>query len=308
MIYLLYGTLEALITDYINKIITKHKINDLNISKYNINDNLTDIIEDANTLSLFDDKKLIIINNNTLFIGKKSIDTTNLEKYIINSNPNTILIFVVSEEKLDTRRKLYKNIKEKGEVFEFNKLPNINTYVKDLFSGYTITNDSINLLIKRVGNDLNRLKQEIEKIKIYKINDKLITDSDIIDCTAEKIDINIFNFIDNIIRKNKSETIKTYKELLKIGEEPIKIIVLLANQFRLMYQSKLLTSKGYSEDDIASLLHAKRYPVHLAIQKSYHYNKEVLIDNLEQLADLDIKIKSGEIDKNLALELFLLRL
>ena len=308
MIYLLYGTLEALITDYINKIITKHKINDLNISKYNINDNLTDIIEDANTLSLFDDKKLIIINNNALFVGKKSVDTIALEKYIINSNPNTILIFVVNEEKLDTRRKLYKNIKEKGEVFEFNKLPNINTYVKDLFSGYTITNDSINLLIKRVGNDLNRLKQEIEKIKIYKINDKLITDSDIIDCTVEKIDINIFNFIDNIIRKNKSETIKTYKELLKIGEEPIKIIVLLANQFRLMYQSKLLTSKGYSEDDIASLLHVKRYPVHLAIQKSYHYNKEVLIDNLEQLADLDIKIKSGEIDKNLALELFLLRL
>lgn len=308
MIYLLYGTLEALITDYINKIITKHKINDLNISKYNINDNLTDIIEDANTLSLFDDKKLIVINNNALFVGKKSVDTIALEKYIINSNPNTILIFVVNEEKLDTRRKLYKNIKEKGEVFEFNKLPNINTYVKNLFSGYTITNDSINLLIKRVGNDLNRLKQEIEKIKIYKINDKLITDSDIIDCTVEKIDINIFNFIDNIIRKNKSETIKTYKELLKIGEEPIKIIVLLANQFRLMYQSKLLTSKGYSEDDIASLLHVKRYPVHLAIQKSYHYNKEVLIDNLEQLADLDIKIKSGEIDKNLALELFLLRL
>ena len=308
MIYLLYGTLEALITDYINKIITKHKINDLNISKYNINDNLTDIIEDANTLSLFDDKKLIVINNNALFVGKKSVDTIALEKYIINSNPNTILIFVVNEEKLDTRRKLYKNIKEKGEVFEFNKLPNINTYVKNLFSGYTITNDSINLLIKRVGNDLNRLKQEIEKIKIYKINDKLITDSDIIDCTVEKIDINIFNFIDNIIRKNKSETIKTYKELLKIGEEPIKIIVLLANQFRLMYQSKLLTSKGYSEDDIASILHVKRYPVHLAIQKSYHYNKEVLIDNLEQLADLDIKIKSGEIDKNLALELFLLRL
>lgn len=308
MIYLLYGNLEALITDYISKIITKHKINDLNISKYNINDNLTDIIEDANTLSLFDDKKLIVINNNALFVGKKSVDTIALEKYIINSNPNTILIFVVNEEKLDTRRKLYKNIKEKGEVFEFNKLPNINTYVKNLFSGYTITNDSINLLIKRVGNDLNRLKQEIEKIKIYKINDKLITDSDIIDCTVEKIDINIFNFIDNIIRKNKSETIKTYKELLKIGEEPIKIIVLLANQFRLMYQSKLLTSKGYSEDDIASLLHVKRYPVHLAIQKSYHYNKEVLIDNLEQLADLDIKIKSGEIDKNLALELFLLRL
>lgn len=308
MIYLLYGTLDVLITDYIQKIISKYKINDLNISKYNINDNLEDIIEDANTISLFGDKKLIIINNNNLFVGKKSINTTNLENHIINNNPNTILIFIVNEEKLDTRRKLYKNIQTNGKIIEFNKITNINTYIKNLFDGYTITGDSINLLIKRVDSDLNRLKNEIEKIKVYKIDDKIISEKDIIDCTMEKIDINIFNFIDNIITKNKSATIKIYKELLKTGEEPIKIIVLLGNQFRLMYQAKLLTNKGYSEDDIASLLQVKRYPVHLAIQKSYRYSKEILIDNLEHLADLDIKIKSGEIDKNLALELFLLRL
>lgn len=308
MIYLLYGTLDVLITDYIQKIISKYKIDDLNISKYNANDNLEDIIEDANTISLFGDKKLIIINNNNLFVGKKSVNTTNLENHIINSNPNTILIFIVNEEKLDTRRKLYKNIQTKGKIIEFNKITNINTYIKKIFDGYTITGDSINLLVKRVGSDLNHLKNEIEKIKVYKIDDKIISEKDIIDCTMEKVDINIFNFIDNIVKKNKSETIKIYKELLKIGEEPIKIIVLLGNQFRLMYQAKLFTNKGYSEDDIASLLQVKRYPVHLAIQKSYRYSKEILIDNLEQLADLDIKIKSGEIDKNLALELFLLRL
>lgn len=308
MIYLLYGTLDVLITDYIQKIISKYKIDDLNISKYNANDNLEDIIEDANTISLFGDKKLIIINNDNLFVGKKSVNTTNLENHIINSNPNTILIFIVNEEKLDTRRKLYKNIQTKGKIIEFNKITNINTYIKKIFDGYTITGDSINLLVKRVGSDLNHLKNEIEKIKVYKIDDKIISEKDIIDCTMEKVDINIFNFIDNIVKKNKSETIKIYKELLKIGEEPIKIIVLLGNQFRLMYQAKLLTNKGYSEDDIASLLQVKRYPVHLAIQKSYRYSKEILIDNLEQLADLDIKIKSGEIDKNLALELFLLRL
>lgn len=308
MIYLLYGTLDVLITDYIQKIISKYKIDDLNISKYNANDNLEDIIEDANIISLFGDKKLIIINNDNLFVGKKSVNTTNLENHIINSNPNTILIFIVNEEKLDTRRKLYKNIQTKGKIIEFNKITNINTYIKKIFDGYTITGDSINLLIKRVGSDLNHLKNEIEKIKVYKIDDKIISEKDIIDCTMEKVDINIFNFIDSIVKKNKSETIKIYKELLKIGEEPIKIIVLLGNQFRLMYQAKLFTNKGYSEDDIASLLQVKRYPVHLAIQKSYRYSKEILIDNLEQLADLDIKIKSGEIDKNLALELFLLRL
>ena len=61
MIYLLYGTLDALITDYINKIIKKENIDDINISKYNVDDLVSNIIEDASTISLFDDKKLIIV-------------------------------------------------------------------------------------------------------------------------------------------------------------------------------------------------------------------------------------------------------
>lgn len=308
MIYLLFGTLDALITDYINKIIKKENIDEINISKYNEDDLISNIIEDASTISLFDDKKLIIVNNELLFSSKKSIDTTELEKYIENYNPNTILVFVVNSDIVDSRRKLYKLIKEKGKIEEFNKITNINNYVKKLFEGYNISYNTINLFIKRVGNDLNSLSNEAEKIKIYKINDKIITDNDIISCTHEKIDINIFKFIDNIINKNKKESITTYKEMLKVGEEPIKIIVMLANQFRLMYQAKILTSKGYTEEDIANLLHSKKYPVHLAIQKGYRYTSDVLLNHLEELADLDIKIKSGEIDKNLALELFLLRI
>ncbi len=308
MIYLLFGTLDALITDYINKIIKKENIADINISKYNEDDLISNIIEDASTISLFDDKKVIIVNNELLFSSKKSIDTTELEKYIENYNPNTILVFVVNSDIVDSRRKLYKLIKEKGKIEEFNKITNINNYVKKLFEGYNISYNTINLFIKRVGNDLNSLSNEAEKIKIYKINDKIITDNDIISCTHEKIDINIFKFIDNIINKNKKESITTYKEMLKVGEEPIKIIVMLANQFRLMYQAKILTSKGYTEEDIANLLHSKKYPVHLAIQKGYRYTSDTLLKYLEELADLDIKIKSGEIDKNLALELFLLRI
>lgn len=308
MIYLLYGTLDALITDYINKIVKNNKLDDINISKYNEDDSVNNIIEDAKTISLFDDKKLIIVENELLFSSKKTIDTAELEQYVSNYNPNTILIFVVKSDTLDTRRKLYKLIKEKGKIEQFSKITNLNTYVKNLFDGYNINYNAINLFIKRVGNDLNNLSNEAEKIKIYKINDKIITDKDIIDCTHERIDINIFKFIDNIINTNKKESITTYKEMLKVGEEPIKIIVMLANQFRLMYQVKVLVSKGYTEDDIASLLNSKKYPVHLAIQKGYRYSSDILLKHLEELADLDIKIKSGDIDKNLALELFLLRI
>lgn len=307
MIYLLYGV-KTLIDSYIDKIKKKEKIEDINISKYSVDDNIENIIEDASTISLFDSKKLIIVENELLFNGKKTIDTSNLENYISNYNPNTILIFISYSDTIDSRKKLFKLINDKGKVEKLNQINNINDYIKTLFKDYKINNNSIKLLVKRTGNDIDRIYQEANKIMIYKINDKIITDKDIIDCTTQKIDLNIFTFIDNIINKNKKESIKTYKEMIKIGEEPIKIIVMLANQFRLMYQVKVLRKKGYNEDDMANILQVKKYPVHLAIQKSLKYSDEILLKYLEDLADLDIKIKSGEIDKNLALELFLIRI
>ena len=307
MIYLLYGV-KTLIDSYIDKIKKKEKIEDINISKYSVDDNIENIIEDASTISLFDSKKLIIVENELLFNGKKTIDTSNLENYISNYNPNTILIFISYSDTIDSRKKLFELIKDKGKVEKLNQINNINDYIKTLFKDYKISNNSIKLLVKRTGNDIDRIYQEANKIMIYKINDKIITDKDIIDCTTQKIDLNIFTFIDNIINKNKKESIKTYKEMIKIGEEPIKIIVMLANQFRLMYQVKVLRKKGYNEDDMANILQVKKYPVHLAIQKSLKYSDEILLKYLEDLADLDIKIKSGEIDKNLALELFLIRI
>ena len=307
MIYLLYGV-KTLIDSYIDKIKQKEKIEDINISKYTIDDSIENIVEDANTISLFDSKKMIIVENELIFSGKKNIETKNLENYILNYNPSTILIFVSYSDTVDSRRKIFKLISEKGKIEKLNRTNNINNYVKNLFKDYQISNNTINLLIKRADNDIDRIYQEANKIMIYKINDKVITDKDVIDCTIKKIDINIFTFIDNIINKNKTESIKTYKEMLKIGEEPIKIIVMLANQFRLMYQVKILRKKGYNEDDMANILQVKKYPVHLAIQKSLKYSDSVLLKYLEELADLDIKIKSGEIDKNLALELFLIRI
>lgn len=177
-----------------------------------------------------------------------------------------------------------------------------------MFDGYKISNDVIELLIKRSGKNLNILYQEIEKIKIYKIYNKEVTKADIIDLASLYIEIDIFKFVENIINKNKTEAIKTYKELLKINEEPIKIIALLASKIRLMYQASILTSKGYSEDDISNQLDVKKYPVHLAIVSGYKYKSSVLLSYLEKLADLDIGIKTGTVDKNLGLELFILEL
>lgn len=311
MNYLLYGLERFLIDNEIKNLINKHKIEEINISKYDLESNtIKEILDDANTVSLFSSKKLIIVENSFIFsrTTKKIDDIDKLEDYLKNSNPDVVILFVNYNEKLDSVKKIVKLIKEKGKIIEFNPLKNINNTIKSMFDDYKIETGVIDLLIKRVGNNLEIIYQEIEKLKIYKINDKYITKQDILDLTAEVVDVDIFKFVDDIINKNKSSAIKTYKELLKLNEEPIKIIVLLANKFRLMYQSCVLAKKGYTEEQISEILGVHKYPVHLAIVAGYKYNPKILLKYLNDLADLDIGIKTGEKDKELALELFILSL
>ena len=95
---------------------------------------------------------------------------------------------------------------------------------------------------------------------------------------------------------------------IKRNEEPIKIIALLESKFRLIYQACNLQKKGYSEDEISSLLNVHKYPVHLAINAGYKYSDELLLKYMLELSELDSDIKSGIKDSSLALELFLLKI
>lgn len=309
MNYLLYGKDEFLIDLEVKKI--KSDFEDINISKYDLDENtIKEIIDDANTISLFDDKKLIIVDNSYVFsrTTKKQDNIDLLEEYLNNPNTSVTIIFKSNIEKIDSVKKIVKSIKNKGVIKEYNSETNLVNTVRKLFDDYKISNEVIEVLIKRVGKNLNILYNEILKLKLYKIDEREISKEDVINLSSEYIDIDVFRFVEDIINKNKTASIKTYKEMLKLNEEPIKIIAILASKIRLMYQANILTSKGYNEIEISNILDQKKYPVHLAIVAGYKYKPNVLLSYLEKLADLDIGIKTGNIDKNLGLELFILGL
>ncbi len=312
MNYLLYGEERYLIDKELKNIIDSKNIEDINISKYNLEENtIKEILEDAQTVSLFSSNKLIIVDNAYVFnrvMTKKIDDLDLLEKYLKTPNINTTIIFIDNNEKIDSVKNIVKLIKENGSIKEFNPAKNINKIVSDMFQDYKVSSSAINLLLERVGNNLELIYKEVEKLKLYKIDDKTINVEDVEAITVENINIDIFKFVDDIINKNKNNAIKTYKQLIAINEEPIKIVALLASKFRLMYQASQLIKKGYTEDAISEILKVHKYPVHLAILAGYKYNPKLLLKYLNDLADLDIGIKTGEKDKELALELFILSL
>lgn len=189
MTYVFYGTEDFLIKQEINKIKEKEKIDNININTYDLeNSAVEQIIEDASTISLFSDKKLIICENAYIFTGttNKKLPEQNtqiLEKYLDSENPDTILIFTIIKDKLDERKKITKNLKQKKRIKEFNKIERLDEFTKKQFEPYQIEKKVINTFINRVGENLNYLYQEIEKIKLYKDKDMIITEEDIINLT-----------------------------------------------------------------------------------------------------------------------------
>lgn len=310
--YLLYGLEEFLINNEISKIKENNNIEDIDIVRYDLeNTKIENIIEDASSISLFNSKKLIIVDNAYIFTGttnKKLIEQNVdvLSNYLNNPSDN-IIIFKILKEKLDERKKIVKLFKEKGIVKDFNRTSNINKYVLDMFDNYKIDNSNIALLINRVGSNLEILNQEIEKIKQYKDTDLNITKEDIINLTTKNIDTDFFTLIENIVSKNTEKALESYFEISK-EEEPIKIIVVLANKFRLIYQAKNLYKKGYSEKDISGMLNANPYAIKKCLESGRNYSDKTLLECLLKLANLDIDIKNGKIDKNIGLELFIMTL
>ena len=306
--YIFYGTDLFLVQKEINKIKEKEKIDDLNIISYDLSVcNIKDIIEDANTYSLFGTTKIIIAENALFLTGKGSIpdDISLLEEYIHNPNKSTILIFTVLEEKLDERKKIVKSLKTNSIIKECKK-EDVFSFIKSSLDDYIMDDKTVRLLIDRVGNDFKLISNELEKLKLYKLDEKKIIEEDVIKLTSKNISLDIFEFIDDILYKRKEKALETLKELLKRNTEPIAVIVMLAGQIRIMYESKELRSRGYTENDIAKLLEIHPFRVKKALEKGYKYSSSTLRYYLEQLEKLDVDIKRGNINKDFALELFIL--
>lgn len=86
-------------------------------------------------------------------------------------------MILTSLKNLDNK-KLSKVLKEKTKVVELFKYDFV-SYIKRNLEDFDMSFMDINLLISYCNYDINRIKNELEKLKIYKIDSKKIVSDDI---------------------------------------------------------------------------------------------------------------------------------
>ena len=205
-----------------------------------------------------------------------------------------------NSDTIDSRKKLVKFINSNGTI---KKVEANNEYLSDYVNDYL---KKKNYKMSNMGNNIYNIKNELDKLMLYKIDDKVINNSDIMLLTEENTDNSVYDLVSALLKNNNSKAIKLYKDFVMNGIDLNQIIAIIASQIRLLFQVKRLYNSGKSNDEIAKILEFKSvYRVKYLLSDSYYYSEDTLIKYLSKLSNIDRDIKINNIDGNILLELFI---
>ncbi|MCF6092873.1 DNA polymerase III subunit delta [Microaerobacter geothermalis] len=320
-LYVFFGTETFLmkeLTQYMKERMLDPSILDFNFQQYDLRETpFSFVLEDAQTPPFFGDRKLLVANGAYFLTGNKEFHMSDEESekmmdFIADPPPFTSLILQVETNKLDERKKIVKRLKKDNLLILFEPLKDQELirwiYKKAQELCVKIDEPAVEELILRLGNSLNFIYNELKKMATYVEKEGIITKDVVSLMVSRTMEHDVFALIDRISQVKLEEALSIFYDLLKHNEEPIKMIALLARQFRIILQVKLLQEKGYSQNQMASLIKVHPYAIKLAGNFGRKFTSSALEEILNDLAELDYKMKSGQMDKILGLELFILSL
>ncbi|MGY3765336.1 DNA polymerase III subunit delta [Vagococcus vulneris] len=318
-VYVLQGTESFLINEFMttlkkNALIPdEEEFNYINFNMYETELGLA--IEEAEMMPFFGDYKVISIDHPYFFTGEKkkselihNIDL--LVNYLNNPSSTSILVFFAPYEKFDERKKIVKLLKKEAVIVDVSPLNEGQTrkfvleYIEN--AGYTIQPKSFDRLCYLCDMNLSRIMNELEKLFLYSLETKEIAMKAVVELVPKSLEHNIFDMTKFVMTGKKAEAMILYEDLLKQGEETIKINAILISQFRLYLQVKLLQSIQYQQSNMVDMLKVHPYRIKLACGEVKKYDVNELGKIFDELVENDLKLKTGFMDKKMLFELFIL--
>ena len=166
-----------------------------------------DVVNAAMRYPMFAEKQVVILKE-----AQSMRDLEKLEPYISKPLDSTILFIAYKNKKVDGRTKLAKLLKEKAVYFTTKKLydSELPEWTQALIrsKGFTITNKALFLLIDHIGNDLNRLNNEVDKLVLNLSDRKNITEDEVENYVGISKEFNVFELQQAIAQKDLYKAIR----------------------------------------------------------------------------------------------------
>ena len=285
----------------------------MNLTYYNedANNDIRQLIIQCQTYPFLSDYRVIVYENPSFIFDSKLLDAKQqqaLIDYLSNPVETTVLIMVINKT-VNSNSLIYKKISKYFKIEKFDKLSqnDFEKLVRDDLktNSVNISKDALDLLLSRLDNDVEKYKNELNKLLTYGTE---LDYQDIDYLINQPIENDIFKLTSAINQNDLAASLKVYRDLLTNNKNDVlSIIGLLASQYRSMSQVKLLSQLGYNNAQIAAKLNISAGSVYYKLRDSLNLSAKELMNKLNQLAILDESIKSGLTEPVSGLELFIIR-
>jgi DNA polymerase-3 subunit delta len=262
-----------------------------------------DIINTARTYPMLSKMRLVMVKG----VDKlSSHEFKLLDEYLSQPSPFTCMVLTFTEEKKPS-------LGDKKQVVfvDFTLSANeLRKVIKDdaKKSGYEITGEAIETLVSLVGEDLQDIHTETEKLKLLTMDKKRIEAADVERLTEKAQFEDVFQLTNAVLNKDKKRALKILFDLESKNEEPISILNALSRRFRLLWRAKELLEEKATQSTILKELRVSPGALFYIRQEvnRLHYQDMKRINSI--LSEVDGKLKRSYAPRNMSLTKLVLEL
>ena len=263
------------------------------------------LIDICETMPFFAERRVILLEDTGFFKNK----CEELADYMKELPDYLCMVFVESE--VDKRNRMYKAVKTCGTIAEFatQDEKTLMRWGAGILgkAGRKITQKDMELLLSRTGTDMGNLRMELEKLISYTDGREVVTAEDIEEICTTQTTNRIFDMVRAVTEKNQKRALELYYDLLTLKEPPMRILFLLARQYRQLLLAKRFAQSNLAQPEIASKLGVPSFAVKNILTCARAYTVSELEQAVADFVDAEEAVKTGRLEDKLSVELLIIK-
>lgn len=321
-LYLLFGEEHYLIRQVeqaVTHAVLLPEERDMNLIVLGADVKPAELIGYIETIPFLGGKNVVVVNHTAWFRSRKggaseengeeavgeAVDYVERQLIKVFENmPDYCHVILKADDKVDKRRKLFKVLEKQGAAVE---LPTIKA--KDVRSWATqrlaeeqvrLTADAAEYLFSVISMmpqiSLGFLDKELEKLVLY-LGEKKTAGCEAVRAVFSSVpEVSVFAMLDAITQKEVRKALELLEDQLSTGEQPLRLLALLAREVRILWQTVEMTAQGYDSRMIAEKLGVPPFIGEKKMKQSRSFSRSVLRQALLSLAQADRDLKVGRTD------------
>lgn len=292
----LYGEEQFLVERAVHMLLERAvdpALKDFNLNVYFGNESKgVDIVDAAQTLPMFSERRAVLVKRSEQ-LKAEALEV--MLPYIKNPSPSTCLL--LTGTKIDQRKKFFQEFKKCGVLVEYkrfydNKLPGF-IQTESVSQGKPIETAAAELLSVLIGNNLQELSSQIEKLVVYAGAKPRITVDDVRTMASSSKAFTAFELAKYLGLRDLPNSIKSLDALFLNGEEAPMIIGALISHFRKLWRVRELIDKKMPQADIGRELSINAFFLGDTVAQARNFSRRELQRIFEEFYRCDVASKTG---------------